>query len=255
MRGVRTGAVGGAGLLVAVVLSLLFGRDFVGDMAGGGGGPTSQLSPGELQTTPEEEQLVDFMSFALDHQQQTWRELLGSRYQEATLVLYRAGTSSGCGYGEAAVGPFYCPADGKVYLDLSFFQQLSRRLGAPGDFAQAYVLAHEIGHHVQNISGLMERGRGSNAASVRTELQADCFAGVWGHHAERAGHLERGDLEEGLRAAAAIGDDALAAGSGRRVRPESFTHGSSAQRVEWFRRGFAHGRPTDCDTSRDVATR
>ena len=174
------------------------------------------------------------------------------------MVLYSGGTTTGCGYGQSAMGPFYCPRDNNVYLDLSFFNELDRELGAPGDFAQAYVIAHEVGHHVQNQLGIMEqadqlRARGSrtqaNAISVRLELQADCFAGIWAHPAQRTRQvLEQGDLEEALNAAAAIGDDRLQKQSQGVVVPESFTHGSSAQRVSWFKRGFESGNLKSCDT-------
>jgi predicted metalloprotease len=242
--------VGAGGLILAIVMSLIFGRDFVsGLLSGGGVGGGS----GELRTTPEEERKVDFVADMLHEQEATWRSLLGARYQDAPVVLYRAGTRTGCGYGEAAMGPFYCPADGKVYLDLSFFEVMERELGAGGDFAQAYVLAHELGHHVQNLTSRMGGPR-SNADSVKTELQADCYAGVWGHYAARKGLLEQGDLEEGLQAAAAIGDDTLQRKAGRNPNPESFTHGSSEDRVKWLRRGFERGQPDDCDT-RDVTAR
>jgi hypothetical protein len=170
--------------------------------------------------------------------------------------LYRQATSTACGYGQAASGPFYCPGDGKVYLDLSFFDELHRRFGAPGDFAQAYVVAHEVGHHVQNLLGMerqvrqaqQQRPDQANALSVRMELQADCYAGVWGHAAAQKGMLEVDDVDEGLRAAASIGDDRIQRQSGGVVHPESFTHGSSEQRVQWFRRGLQSGDPNQCDT-------
>jgi uncharacterized protein len=183
---------------------------------------------------------------------------MGKRYEEPRLVLFTRAVQSACGLGSAAVGPFYCPLDQKVYLDLSFFDELGRRFGAPGDFAQAYVIAHEVGHHVQNLLGIAERvnrlqrqtSRGEgNALSVRMELQADCFAGVWGHHAKRDRNLiEAGDFEEGLRAASAIGDDRLQHLSRGAVQPETWTHGSSEQRVTWLRRGLEAGDPSACDT-------
>ena len=207
-----------------------------------------------FRATPEEEQLVDFVSFVLDDLQQVWPRLLPG-YREARLVLFRDATRSACGTGQSEMGPFYCPGDEKVYIDLSFYSDLRRRFGAPGDFAQAYVLAHEIGHHVQHLTGIEERmrraqradPREANALSVRMELQADCLAGVWGHHAARSDLLESGDVEEGLRAAAAIGDDRLQEMGGRGVQPESFTHGSSAQRAAWLRRGLDTGDPERCD--------
>jgi predicted metalloprotease len=199
----------------------------------------------------------------LEDAQATWRQLLGDQYPDTRAVLFREGVQSGCGFAPAAVGPFYCPADRKVYLDLSFFDELHRRFGAPGDFAQAYVLAHELGHHIQTVTGIESDVRqrqgvspgDRNALSVRMELQADCFAGVWGHHANRSGRaaagrveLEEGDIEEALNAASAIGDDRIQQRTQGQVNPESFTHGSSAERVSWFRRGFESGDPRVCDT-------
>jgi hypothetical protein len=181
---------------------------------------------------------------------------MGRRYEDARLVLFRGEVSSGCGYAEAAMGPFYCPADASVYIDLGFYDELRERFGAPGDFAQAYVLAHEIGHHVQSLLGVETEVRraqqssvsAANRLSVRMELQADCYAGIWGHSTARRDLLEQGDLAEGLAAAAAIGDDRLQRQAGRGVNPESFTHGSSEQRVRWFRRGLETGDPEACDT-------
>jgi hypothetical protein len=185
---------------------------------------------------------------------------MGASYQEPKLVLFTSAVESACGFASAAVGPFYCPRDGNVYVDLAFFQELAQRFGAPGDFAQAYVIAHEVGHHVQKLLGIDEKVRAmqaraseseANALSVRMELQADCFAGVWGHSAAQPGgdvDLDPGDLEEGLRAASAIGDDTIQQRSSGRVMPDKFTHGSSAQRVEWFRRGFQSGDPNACNT-------
>jgi hypothetical protein len=199
---------------------------------------------------------MDFMGFVLEDNQQTWRQLLGAQYQGTTLVVFRRVTETGCGYGQSASGPFYCPGDGKVYIDLSFFDELASRFGAPGDFAQAYVLAHEIGHHVQNVLGIssqvhqaQQRNPGAaNQLSVRLELQADCYAGVWGHLAAQQGILEPGDVEEGLGAAAAVGDDRIQRQATGRVSPESWTHGSSEERMQWFQRGFQSGRPDACDT-------
>jgi predicted metalloprotease len=236
-----------------------------GGLGGGGlGGPSTGLSDGlgggapgsgRLETTAEEERQVDFISFVLDDVQTTWGELLPG-YRESRLVLFRGATRSGCGVGQSEMGPFYCPADQKVYVDLSFYDDLRSRFGAPGDFAQAYVLAHEIGHHIQRITGVEGRVRDQqrsnprqkNELSVRMELQADCLAGVWGHQAKRRGILEPGDIEEGLRAAAAIGDDRIQKMSGRGVHPESWTHGSSSQRQEWLGRGLRTGDPNACDT-------
>jgi predicted metalloprotease len=186
--------------------------------------------------------------------QETWSQQLSGQYQRTTATLFRDSIQSACGLSSAASGPFYCPGDRKVYLDLGFFDDLSQGLGAPGDFAQAYVLAHEVGHHVQNLTGTLDgepfRGN-ANERSVRVELQADCYAGIWGHRAAQPGgriELDPGDVEEGLNAASAIGDDRLQKMSQGRVVPESFTHGSSAQRVEWFRRGMQSGNPASCDT-------
>lgn len=197
----------------------------------------------------------NFVSFVFDDVQSTWRALKPA-YARAQMVLYTDGTSTGCGYGDAATGPFYCPADRRVYLDLGFFEDLDRRLGAPGDFAQAYVIAHEVGHHVQNLAGQNrrvaeagERARGgADGLDVRLELQADCYAGVWAHSTAERKLLEAGDIEEALRAAAAIGDDTLQKKAGRTVRPETFSHGTSAQRARWFRRGMDSGDPRSCNT-------
>ena len=258
--GGRRGPIGIGVVLVLLVVSLLTGKNFLSliDPGAIGGGGDAPVASGPVAASPEEERLVDFMNFVLKDNQQAWSQLLGGRYRSTTLVLFRQATSTSCGYGQSASGPFYCPADGKVYLDLSFFDELHRRFGAPGDFAQAYVVAHEVGHHVQNLMGLEQRVRHAqqqrpdqaNALSVAMELQADCYAGVWGHSAAQRGHLETGDVDEGLRAASSIGDDRLQRQSGGMVSPDSFTHGSSAQRVEWFRRGLESGDPNQCDTFR-----
>ena len=211
--------------------------------------------PGAVSSSPAEEKLVDFVSFVLDDTQATWSRLLPG-YTDAQLVLFRNAVDTGCGFAQSAAGPFYCPRDHKVYVDLGFFEELRSRFGAPGDFAQAYVLAHEIGHHVQSQLGIerevRERQsanpRETNALSVRLELQADCFAGVWGHSTARRDLLDPGDMDEGLAAAAAVGDDRIQEMATGQVRPESFTHGSSQQRKEWFRRGFESGDPKACDT-------
>ncbi len=221
------------------------------------------LAPGPAPppgSDPEQER-VDFVNWLIDDVQNVWQQqypTIGSGpYQAATLVLFRDAVRSACGFAQSATGPFYCPGDQKAYIDLGFFDQLARRFGAPGDFAQAYVLAHEIGHHVQTLLGINDQvrqaqarsPRDSNQIQVRMELQADCLAGVWGHSAAQRGRLESGDVEEGLRAAAAIGDDRIQQMSGRGyVNPEGFTHGSSEQRVRWFRRGFEAGDPNVCDT-------
>jgi uncharacterized protein len=203
------GPIGIGVVLVLLVLSLLTGKNFLSLVDPGSmGGGASEAPAGPVETSPEEERLVDFMNFVLKDNQAAWSQMLGARYQPTTLVLFRQATRTACGFGQAASGPFYCPGDGKVYLDLSFFDELDRRFGAPGDFAQAYVVAHEVGHHVQNLLGIDRQMRqaqqqnpgAANQLSVRLELQADCFAGVWGHSAARDGHLDTDDVDEGLRA-------------------------------------------------------
>jgi predicted metalloprotease len=254
----RAGSLGIGGLLVALLLSWATGVDFL-SLLGDGTEPQSTATTGHVETTPQEERMVDFVDAVAGDTQAMWAELLGSRYQRTQVVLFRDAIDSACGFAQAATGPFYCPSDRKVYLDLGFFRELSERFGAPGDFAQAYVIAHEFAHHVQNLLGLTARVQqdprpGASSASVALELQADCFAGVWGHTASRQGRFEAGgveldpgDAEEALRAAASIGDDRLQRASTGRVAPERFTHGSSAQRQEWFRRGFESGNPDRCD--------
>ena len=260
--GMRMGSVGGlgiGGLLLVLLLSWFTGVDIL-SLLGGAGAPPPETAgtTGTVTATPEEERLVDMVDAVAGDAQQTWGELLGGRYQETRVVLFRDAIQSACGFAQAT-GPFYCPADRKVYLDLGFFDDLDRSLGAPGDFAQAYVVAHEIGHHVQTVLGIenqvRQRQAGSpsarNELSVNMELQADCFAGVWGHHANNASgrvQLEEGDVEEGLRAAAAIGDDRLQKMQGGRVAPERFTHGTSEQRAQWLRRGLQSGDPNACNT-------
>jgi predicted metalloprotease len=253
--GVRAGIpIGIGGLLLLALLSLLTGRNFLSLIADMDTGPTTYEGP--VQSSPEEDRRVQFVSFVLDDAQNTWRQILGDRYQDAKLVLFRDQVQSACGFGQAASGPFYCPGDQKVYIDLSFYDELQRRFGAPGEFAQAYVLAHELGHHVQNLMGIEPQVRRAmqarpdmqNELSVRLELQADCLAGVWGHSTAQRQILEAGDVESALNAAAAIGDDRIQRMSGGWVQPETFTHGSSAQRVEWFKRGLQSGDMKDCDT-------
>jgi predicted metalloprotease len=251
----RAAPIGIGGLLILGVLSLITGQDFL-SMADPGGGPSGTSTSQPYTPTPEEEKLADFVSFVLDDSQDVWTQLLGPNYQRARLVLFNDAVESTCGYAESATGPFYCPADQRVYIDLGFYRELQQRFGAPGDFAQAYVLAHEIGHHVQTLTGTaaeVRRAQSGNPSrandlSVRMELQADCYAGVWAHTTSRRGLLEEDDIEEALDAAAAIGDDRIQRMGGGRVAPERFTHGSSAQRMEWFRRGFDTGRPDACDT-------
>jgi len=259
------GSLGLGGMLLLLVLSYLTGTDllslFGGTVQQSGYQQTAPDQP--VQTTPEEERLTDMVAAVMKDIQDTWQQLLGSRYERTTLVLFRDAIRSACGFAQSASGPFYCPGDHKVYIDLGFYQELSARFGAPGDFAQAYVLAHEVGHHVQSLLGIESQVRqaqqvrpgAANDLSVALELQADCLAGVWGHSAAQPGRaaqgkveLEEGDVEEGLRAAAAIGDDRIQRMSGGRVFPDRFTHGSSAQRVEWFRRGLSEGRVNACDT-------
>ena len=264
-------AAGGCGTIaVVLILAWLTGAnplELLQIVAGSGdGGPVAvDTTPGPsvgVEASAEEERLVEFAKVVLADTEETWGEIFagaGERYRLPTLVLFRDAVQSACGFNSAAVGPFYCPEDGKLYLDLAFFADLDRRFGAPGDFAQAYVVAHEVGHHVQNLLGTAERvgalqrrsgsTEEANALSVRLELQADCYAGVWGHHANaRRQLLEPGDVEEGLRAAAAIGDDRLQEMSAGRVAPESWTHGSSEMRVDWLRRGLESGDPNACDT-------
>jgi predicted metalloprotease len=248
--------IGIGGVLLLGVLSLLTGQDFLSMLSTGGGAPVEQPAGPVVPASPGEDQLVEFVSFVLDDNQDTWQRLLGPRYQRATLVLFTDGVESACGFAQSATGPFYCPGDHKVYIDLGFYRELDQRFGAPGDFAQAYVLAHEIGHHVQSLLGtegqVREAQRANpgqaNQLSVAMELQADCYAGVWARATSQQQMLEQGDVEEGLNAAGAIGDDRIQRMSGSRVSPERFTHGSSAQRVEWFRRGLQNGQIESCNT-------
>ncbi|MGH9386380.1 MAG: KPN_02809 family neutral zinc metallopeptidase [Vicinamibacterales bacterium] len=261
-RGMRMGPVGLGGdgigfLLIILAMSWLTGQNPLTllQMAQSDA-PVSGPAPG----APASDKESAFVSVVLADLEDTWTRLLpaaGRLYQEPTLVLFNDVVQSGCGSASNATGPFYCPGDQKVYLDLSFFRELDQRFGAPGDFAQAYVIAHEVGHHVQNLLGVnsqVSRAQRqvsesqADALSVRLELQADCYAGVWGHHAERQQMLEEGDVDEGLRAAAAIGDDRLQRQSSGRIVPESFTHGSSEQRAQWLRRGLSSGRVEECDT-------
>ncbi|HYH27756.1 MAG TPA: neutral zinc metallopeptidase [Actinomycetota bacterium] len=252
------------GLLILVVLFFL-----QRGLGGGGGVPGIERFPSAPDAPPGSEgvsgapdpeaELVDFVSFVLDDTQQTWTDLFrrsGRTYRPAELVLFRESTQTGCGLGSSQVGPFYCPADQTVYLDLGFFEELQQRFGAPGDFAQAYVIAHEIGHHVQNQLGIMDEVRSqseedpdsANELSIKQELQADCLAGIWGHSTYERRLLERGDLEEGLDAASAVGDDRIQRETTGRVDRESWTHGSARQRRAWFRTGFDSGDPDSCDT-------
>jgi len=259
----RKVAGGGLGTIVLVLVGLYFGIDpSVILQSTGTLSPPSQTS--HLALSPAEQELGEFVAVVLADTEDTWHQIFeqeGSRYREPTLVLFSGAVESACGYAQSATGPFYCPADEKVYIDLSFFEALQNRLGAPGDFAQAYVIAHEIGHHVQTLAGVSEKvhaakrqasERKANALSVRQELQADCFAGIWAYHADRARQLlEKGDIDEALNAANAIGDDRLQMQSQGHVVPDSFTHGTSAQRIAWFKRGFDTGSLSSCNTFKD----
>ena len=258
------GRIGGAhigigGMLILLVLSVVFKRDFFSLIGGQGITPGQQTSEPDPQRDAREEPTVQFVSFVLDDTQKTWAGILqaqGIGYRHAKLVLFRDATSSSCGAAESATGPFYCPADQKVYIDLGFYDELQQRFGASGQFAQAYVLAHELGHHIQNLLGVERKVRtlqgqhpgAVNELSVRMELQADCFAGVWAKSTEQRNLLESGDVESALGAAAAVGDDRLQRMSRGRVSPDSFTHGSSAQRMEWFQRGMSGGTVESCNT-------
>jgi predicted metalloprotease len=255
----RVAPIGLGGLVILFALSLLTGQNFLSFLDTGGGGTAFDTAPTAPGTTsPADEQMIDFVSFVLDDAQNTWQQILGPRYTHARLVLFRDAVQSACGMAESATGPFYCPADERVYIDLGFYDELRQQFGAGGDFAQAYVLTHEIGHHVQKLLGTEAAVRQAQEAdpsrvndlSVRLELQADCYAGIWGHSTAQRNILEQGDVEEGLNAAAAIGDDRIQRMSGSRVAPERFTHGSSAQRVEWFKRGMETGAVEACNTFR-----
>jgi len=257
-------SIGLGGLVLLLVLSWATGTDFFSLIGSPGAPPSGGVgTSGRVVSSPAEEQEVDFVDAVMKDVQQTWRDLLPGQYQPTKAVLFRDAIDSACGLAQSATGPFYCPADERVYLDLGFFDELRDRFGAPGDFARAYVLAHEVGHHVQRLTGIegqvralqREEPNATNALSVRLELQADCFAGVWGHTAAQPGRaakgqveLDPGDVDAGLQAAAAIGDDRLQRMATGRVAPDRFTHGTSAQRVEWFRRGLTAGTPDACNT-------
>ncbi|MEM7480501.1 MAG: neutral zinc metallopeptidase [Acidobacteriota bacterium] len=265
-RGVSLGrggaGIGCGGLVILLLLAYLTGTNPLEllDATGGSGQVIPQARTVETGPAggPPQDELGQFASTVLASTEDTWVRVfdrMGRRYELPRMVLFSGSVASACGFASSAVGPFYCPADSKIYLDLSFFDQLARRFGAPGDFAQAYVIAHEVGHHVQNQLGISSRVRqmqqrvpkaDANALSVRLELQADCLAGVWGNYARDL--LEAGDIEEGLTAAAAIGDDQMQRRAGGYVRPESWTHGSSEQRVQWLRQGLRTGDPSSCDT-------
>jgi hypothetical protein len=253
--GARPGIkLGLGGMVVVLILSVVFKRDFFSLLGGGAALPASGDAP--AATTPAEDSLAQFVEFVVGDAQDVWTQLLGPDYRRARLVLFRGAVESGCGYAQAAMGPFYCPADERVYIDLGFYDELRTRFGAPGDFAQAYVIAHEVGHHVQYLLGIegemrrasQQRPDRANSLSVALELQADCFAGVWGHSTAQRDILQRGDVEEGLGAAAAVGDDRIQQQTTGEIRPDAFTHGSAADRARWFRRGLETGRPDACDT-------
>lgn len=258
-RGPGLGGLGLGGIILVVIVALVTKQNpltLIGALEqSGAAAPTT----GVAVTDSTEENTVQFVSFVLDDAQRLWGRLLsaqGGQWQDAKLVLFRDRVESACGFAQAASGPFYCPGDQKVYIDLGFYRELEEKFGAPGDFAEAYVLAHEIGHHVQAMLGTEAKVKeaqarqpsDANDLSVRLELQADCYAGVWGYSAAKAGRLDASDVEDGLRAAAAVGDDRLQRMSTGQVHPESWTHGSSEQRMTWFRRGFDSGAMTACDT-------
>ena len=261
------GGIGGRGIGIGSIVIALTASYFLGINPMtvlsilSGGSPAPQVQSGPAQRPPADDRMAKFVGTVLADTEDVWKAVFtkgGAQYKEPKLVLFRGSTATACGAGQAAMGPFYCPGDQKVYIDLDFYETLKTKLGAPGDFAQAYVIAHEVGHHVQNLLGIttkMEQMRGKvsqveyNALSVRLELQADCFAGVWAHHAQNARQiLENGDVEEAMNAAAKIGDDALQKGAGGRIVPESFTHGTSAQRTRWFNQGLQNGSVKGCDT-------
>jgi len=251
--------MGIGGFLILLILSFVFKRNFLSLAGIGTATPPTQVSRPDTARDQREEPLVQFISFVLDDTQKTWSQILsqqGVRYRHAKLVLFRNRIDSACGLAQAATGPFYCPADEKVYIDLGFYDELKQRFGASGEFAEAYVLAHELGHHVQKLTGIEEKvqaarerdPRAGNPLSVRLELQADCFAGIWGHSTDQRHLLDPNEVKEGLNAAAAVGDDRLQRMAGRAVNPETFTHGSSQQRMEWFQKGFNSGDMKECNT-------
>ena len=251
--------IGIVGFLVLLVLSLVFKRNFLSLAGLGGVSSPTPISQPDTARDQREEPLVQFVSFVLDDTQKTWTQILSQQsvpYRHAKLVLFRDRIDSACGLAQSASGPFYCPGDEKVYIDLGFYDELRQRFGAPGEFAQAYVLAHELGHHVQKLIGVEERvhaareqnPRAANQLSERLELQADCFAGVWGHSTDQRKLLDPDEVHEGLNAAAAVGDDRLQRMAGRSVNPETFTHGTSQQRMDWFQKGFSTGDMKACNT-------
>jgi hypothetical protein len=267
ISGVGVAGIGGAGVVLVLVIALLTGQDPMALLQGLGGqtdqtASSSGANDQPYQETPAEHELTQFVRVVLADTEDIWGEIfakqLGRQYERPTLVLFTDAVHSGCGTAQAQMGPFYCPADHKLYIDLSFYQELRERFGAPGDFAQAYVIAHEVGHHVQNLLGTSDKvhaaeeqggERNANALSVRLELQADCYAGVWAHDTQQQKHvLEQGDLEEAIGAAQAVGDDRLQMETQGRIVPESFTHGTAEQRAHWFEQGFSSGDLNRCDT-------
>lgn len=262
-RGISVGGVagGGIGVVVIAVIAMFLGVDPRVVLQEMGQGQAPSVQEHAVPVDPAQDKLKDFVSVVLADTEDTWGEIFsrgGAQYERPKLVLFTGAVRSACGLAQSAVGPFYCPGDHKVYIDLDFYNLLEKRFGAPGEFAKAYVVAHEIGHHVQNLLGIsaqvqtaMQRAspERANQLSVRMELQADCYAGIWANHANRSRHiLQSGDVESGLNAAAAIGDDKLQMQSRGYVSPESFTHGTSAQRVQWFKRGLESGELPACDT-------
>jgi uncharacterized protein len=257
--GIGPSHLGIGGVIILGILSLIFHQDFFRYFSGSPATETRRPVPNRAQDQ-REQPAVEFVSFVIDDVQRNWDNILpqatGTPYHHARLVLFRDATRSGCGLAREAIGPFYCPEDEKVYLDLGFFDELRDRFGSPGEFAQAYVIAHEIGHHVQKLLGIEPKVRRleernpdrANQLSVRLELQADCLAGVWGYSTRERGIVDQSDIAAGLNAAAAVGDDRLQRMATGRVSPETFTHGSSAQRVSWFRRGLEAGQVSACNT-------
>src|SRR5262245_49432240 len=255
------GGLGIGGIIILVIIAWVLGINPLTLLSGGGMDSGGYVDTGQnaapTYSSQQEDEMKQFVSTVLADTEDTWSQILPQQYRNPKLVLFSNGVDSACGYAQAAVGPFYCPGDEKVYLDLDFFAELSQRFGAPGDFAQAYVIAHEIGHHVQNVLGIeqqvskarsgMSETQG-NALSVRVELQADCFAGVWANRANKEGVVEPGDIDEALTAASAVGDDTLQKQATGRVVPDSFTHGSAEQRARWFQAGYRSGDANDCDT-------
>jgi uncharacterized protein len=256
------GGLGIGGVVVLVIISLVTGRNYIGSFLNGGGAVQTQQAPVQsepLQETPEEGRSAHLISFTLDDAQKFWTETLAAQnvqYPRAKLVLFRGATYSGCGTAESATGPFYCPLDQKVYIDLGFWDELRRLGGSTADFAQAYVIAHELGHHVQNVLGIEKQVRKQqqwnpsqqNELSVAMELQADCFAGVWAHSGEQRNMIHTDDIDAGMKAVAAVGDDHIQKMTRGTVSPEQFTHGSSAQRTAWFKRGLEGGTVRSCNT-------